>query len=442
MKKTLALAAVLCCSLPASAITYTKTVLSNGLTVLAYQDDSNPLVAVNIWYKVGSKNEQAGRTGFAHLFEHYMFECTQHTRQGEYFDTVFKRLGGAANAFTSYDKTNYYSVVPPGGLDEMLRLESDRLGFLQACLDQKSLDKQRGIVQNEKRQRSGAPYAEGSNELLAQTFPAPHPYNWPIIGSMLDLEAATLKDVAKFHDTYYLPNNAVLVIAGSVDPAKALERARFWFEGLPAGNTPPALGASEVSDLGGRRERTVTDKLAPMPMLVMGFPIPGRGKPGSDEAAALASILSSGRGARLVKALKEGPRPLVVEIEGDVYGLYETDVLVIQAVPAPGVGMAEIEAAIHAEIAKLAASGPKPEELARIKARMKTSFYDALQNVEGVARNLAEGEAVLGDPDAFIGGEAKRLEAIDPAAVQNAAKRLTKDNASVVKIVPAEGRPQ
>ncbi|MEQ1919487.1 MAG: pitrilysin family protein [Elusimicrobiota bacterium] len=439
MKRSLLLLALLAAA-PAQALTYTRHQLANGLVVLLYKDDSAPLVAVNIWYKVGSKNEEKGRTGFAHLFEHYMFECSKHTKQGEYFDTVFKRLGGIANAFTSNDKTNYYSVVPAGGLDEMLRLESDRMGFLQACLSQQSLDKQRGIVQNEKRERGGAPYSSASEQLLDQTFPAPHPYNWEVIGSMQDLEAASLLDVAKFHATYYLPNNAVIAVAGNIDEAKTLERVRFWFEGLPSGPASPTVSPLPVTGLGGRRERTVTDPKAPMPMLVIGFPIPGRGKPGSDEASALASILSDGRGARLAQALKEGPRPLAIDIGGGVFGLSETDILILQAIPTPGTTLAELEAAIHAEIARIATHGPDARELARIKAKLRTAVYDALQKVEGVAQSLAEGEAVAGDPDAFIGGEAARIEALDPDAIKRAAARLTPANSSIVKITPAAER--
>lgn len=440
MKKSLLLVALLAWPASARALTYSRHVLANGLTVLLYKDDSAPLVAVDIWYKVGSKNEEAGRTGFAHLFEHYMFECSKHTKQGEYFDAVFKRLGGLANAFTTHDKTNYYSVVPAGGMDEMLRLESDRMGFLQACLSQQSLDKQRGIVENEKRERGGAPYASSSEELLAQTFPSPHPYNWPVIGSMQDLEAASLKDVEKFHDSYYLPNNAVIAIAGNIDEAKTLERVRFWFEGIAAGAEPARPAPPEITSLGGRRERTVTDAKAPMPMLVIGYPIPGRGKPGSDDASVLASILTEGRGARLEKALKEGAKPLAVQVEGGIYGLAETDILIIQAIPTPGTTMAELEAAINAEIAKLASRGPDAQELNRIKAKMRTAVYDALQKVEGVAQSLAEGEAVAGDPDAFIGGEAQRIEAVDPDAIKRAASRLSPSNSSIVKIVPAAPR--
>lgn len=428
---------VLLAATPASALTYQRHVLKNGLVVLLYKDASAPLVSVDVWYKVGSKNERSGHTGFAHLFEHYMFECTQHIPEGGYFDAVLKRLGGEANAFTTNDKTNYYAVVPAGGLDEVLRLESDRMGYLQACLNQSSLDKQRGIVENEKRERGGAPYAGAIDALVDQTFSLPHPYHWPVIGSMQDLEAASLKDVKAFHDSYYLPNNAVLAIAGAIDEKTALERARFWFEGLKKGATPPAAAVPALDELGGRRETTITDDKAQLPMLVMGFPVPGRGKPGNEEASALASILGEGHGSRLEQALKRANPPLALSVDTGLFGLSETDLLLIEAVPAPGVTLPQLEAAIHAELAKLAQGGVDPKELARLKAKMRTSFYDALQNVEGVAQSLAEGEALKKDPNAFIDGEAREIEAMTPDGLRAAAARLTPSNASVVNVVPA-----
>jgi predicted Zn-dependent peptidase len=434
--RTLALLVLLAAS-PASALTYQRHVLKNGLVVLLYKDASAPLVSVDIWYKVGSKNEHAGHTGFAHLFEHYMFECTKHLPEGGYFETILKKLGGEANAFTTNDKTNYYSVVPAAGLDEVLRLESDRMGYLQACLNQQSLDKQRAIVENEKRQRGSAPYAGAIEALVDQTFDLPNPYHWPVIGSMQDLEAASLKDVAAFHDTYYLPNNAVIAIAGDIDEKKALERARFWFEGLKQGPTPPPAVSVPLDTLGGRRERTITDDKAQMPMLVIGYPVPGRGKPGNEEASALASILGDGRGARLKQALEQSDPPLSVSVDVGLFGLADTDLLLIQAIPAPGVTLAQLEAAINAELAKLTAHGVDPKELARIKAKMRTSFYDSLQNVEGVAQSLAEGQALKKDPNAFIDGEAREIEALTPDALKDAAKRLNPANSSVVNVVPA-----
>lgn len=434
--RTLALLALLAAT-PASALTYQRHVLKNGLVVLLYKDASAPLVSVDVWYKVGSKNEHTGRTGFAHLFEHYMFECTKHIPEGGYFEAVLKRLGGEANAFTTNDKTNYYSVVPAEGLDEVLRLESDRMGYLQACLNQSSLDKQRGIVENEKRERGGAPYAGAIEALVDQTFSLPHPYHWPVIGSMQDLEAASLKDVAAFHDSYYLPNNAVVAIAGAIDEDAALARARFWFEGLKRGANPPAPSVPAVNDLGGRRATSITDDKAQLPMLVMAFPVPGRGKPGNEEASALASILGDGRGARLKKALEQGNPPLAVTVETGLFGLSETDLFLIQAIPAPGVDLRTLEAAIHAELSKLATQGVQASELNRVKAKMRTSFYDALQNVEGVAQSLAEGEALKKDPNAFIDGEAREIEALTPDALRAAARRLTPDNSSVVDVIPA-----
>ncbi len=435
--RTLAVLVLLAAAAPASALTYQRHVLKNGLVVLLYKDASAPLVSVDIWYKVGSKNERAGHTGFAHLFEHYMFECTKHIPEGGYFETILKKLGGEANAFTTNDKTNYYSVVPAEGLDEVLRLESDRMGYLQACLDQQSLDKQRSIVENEKRERGGAPYAGAIDALVDQTFTLPNPYHWPVIGSMQDLEAASLKDVAAFHDTYYLPNNAVVAIAGDIDEKKALERARFWFEGLKKGPTPPALSVPPLDSLGGRRETSITDDKAQMPMLVIGYPVPGRGKPGNEEASAVASILGDGRGARLKKALMASDPPLAITVETGVFGLAETDLLLIQAIPAPGVTLKQLEAAIAAELAKLAKDGVEDKELARIKAKMRTSFYDSLQNVEGVAQSLAEGEALKHDPNAFIDGEAREIEALTPDKLKDAAKRLNPANSSVVNVMPA-----
>lgn len=434
--RTLALLALLAAA-PASALTYQRHTLKNGLVVLLYKDASAPLVSVDVWYKVGSKNEKTGHTGFAHLFEHYMFECTKHIPEGGYFDAILKRLGGEANAFTTNDKTNYYSVVPAEGLDEVLRLESDRMGYLQACLNQTSLDKQRGIVENEKRERGGAPYAGALEAIVDQTFSLPHPYHWPVIGSMQDLEAASLQDVKGFHDAYYLPNNAVIAIAGDIDEKKALERARFWFEGLKRGANPPAPSVPALDALGGRRERSIDDDKAQMPMLVMAFPVPGRGKPGNEEASALASILGDGRGARLKKALEQSNPPLSVSVDVGLFGLAETDLLLIEAIPAPGVTLPQLEAAVHAELAKLASQGVESQELARVKAKMRTSFYDALQNVEGVAQSLAEGQALKNDPNAFIDGEAREIEALTPSALQAAARRLTPDNASVVNVLPA-----
>ena len=434
--RTLALLSLLAAS-PASALTYQRHVLKNGLVVLLHKDASAPLVAVDVWYKVGSKNEEPGRTGFAHLFEHYMFECTKHVPEGGYDEAVLRRLGGDANAFTTNDMTNYYSVVPAEGLDEVLRLESDRMGYLQDCLNQRLLDKERSIVENEKRQRGGAPYALAIDVLLGQTCRPPHPYSWPVIGSMQDLEAASLADVARFHDSYYLPNNAVVAVTGAIDENTALERARFWFEGLKQGPPPPAPDVPPLDSLGGRRGSTITDGKAQMPKLIMAFPVPGRGKPGNQEASALASILGSGRGARLKKALEQGTPPLAISVEVEMFGLSETDLLVISAIPAPDVDLARLEAAIGAELKKLAADGVQERELARVKAKKLMQFYVALQRVEGIAGNLAAGEALNQDPDAFIGGEARKIEALTPDALRAAARRLTPDNSSVVNVLPA-----
>ncbi|MEK7389394.1 MAG: pitrilysin family protein [Elusimicrobiota bacterium] len=436
MKQLLLLALTAATASPAAAIAYRRHQLANGLVVLLHKNDSAPTVAINIWYKVGSKHESPGRTGFAHLFEHYMFECSKHVPPGGYDAVISKRLGGMNNAFTAHDKTNYFAVVTKNGLDAVLQLESDRMGFLQDCLNQKSLDQQRGVVQNEKRQREGEPYS-GAEQIVTETFQAPHPYSWNPIGLMKDLEAATLEDVSQFHKTFYLPNNAVLAIAGDIDEDQTLERARFWFEGLPGGAAPPQPRFEPLTRLDGRREKTITDERVRKPMLVMGFPVPGRGQPGSDEAAALASILAEGRASRLVKALRDGSKPIALDVSAGMVGLNATDLFIIQAIPTEGTSLADLEIAIHAEIGKLAKHGPLAGEINRVKAKMETAFTEGLGKINVVAQNLAEGEAVVHDPNAFLDGEAGRIGALNQALLKKAAKRMTPGNVSVIKIIPA-----
>ena len=426
----------------ASAFAYERHVLDNGLTVLLYKDSSMPLVAVNIWYKIGSKNESPGKTGFAHLFEHYMFECTKHIEEGQYFKTIFKDLGGTTNATTSYDRTDYFAVVPSNGLDEILRLESSRMGYLQECLREDLLNKERDIVKNEKRMRESRPYGKLFGELMGGTFSQGHPYHWPVIGYMKDLEAATVQDVKDFHSTYYLPNNAVMVVAGDIEPAAALDRVKFWFEEIKKGPTPPALNAPKVASLGGRREGSFEDAKAQLPMLIMSFPIPGAGEPGNSEMSVVAQVLGDGRTSRLEKALKDGPQPMALDIGASVVGLHENDVFYITAIPTPGVTLAQLEAKINAEIAAIARDGVTPREMDRIKAGMEFSVLNELQNVENVAMQMVEGEALAGDPELFLSKSLEELNNMKPDAVKAAAQKfLVPENTAVLHALPKRRTP-
>jgi zinc protease len=215
-------------------IPYTKFVLSNGLTLIVHEDHKAPIVAVNVWYHVGSKNEKAGRTGFAHLFEHLMFNGSENFND-DYFQP-FERVGATdMNGTTSEDRTNYFENVPASALDMALWMESDRMGHLMGAVDQARLDEQRGVVQNEKRQNENEPYGMAEELMTAATYPAGHPYSWTVIGSMEDLNAASVEDVQEWFKTYYGAANAVLVVAGDTDPQTAKAKVEKYFGDIPAG---------------------------------------------------------------------------------------------------------------------------------------------------------------------------------------------------------------
>lgn len=409
-----------------------KHTLANGLTVLLREDHSSPLVTVNIWYKVGSKNEEPGKTGFAHLFEHYMFEGSAHSPSGEYFNKVFG-MGGETNANTTNDRTDYYAVVPSENLEEVLRLESDRLGFLN--INQPNLDKQRAIVKNEKRLRENQPYGMAWQAINEAAWPANHPYKWPVIGSMQDLDAASLQDVKSFHDRYYAPNNAVLVVSGDQVNANTLPLVEKWFGTLPAAQTPPALNTPAPDYNPGRRDLTITDDKAQLPMLFLIYRIPGKNKPGWQEASVAAQILGGGRTSRLVQSLQYDKR-MVLSIGASVMGLQEDDLFLIEAMPAPGVDVKTLETAIVAEVEKFKQTGVTTKELNRVKAGMRTATLNALQEADNVAAQLVEGEALQGDPSAVI-TDLNKVSRMQPGPVQDAARRfLTPNNTANVTIKP------
>jgi predicted Zn-dependent peptidase len=424
--------AVLAAPAPLPPLAVETHTLANGLTVLLHEDHSSPLVVVNIWYKVGSKNEEAQKTGFAHLFEHYMFEGSAHSPSGQYFNEVFG-MGGETNANTTNDRTDYYAVVPSENLEEVLRLESDRLGFLN--INQPNLDKQRAIVKNEKRLRENQPYGLAWQAINDAAWPAGHPYKWPVIGSMRDLDAASLADVKAFHDRYYAPNNAVLVVSGDQTNAQTLALVTKWFGGLPAAPTPPALQTPAPDYNPGRRDLTLTDEKAQLPMLFLIYRIPGKNRPGWQEASVAAQILGGGRTSRLVQSLQYDKR-MVLSIDASVMGLQEDDLFLIEAMPAPGVDLKTVEAAIVAEVDKLKANGVTAKELDRVKAGMRTATLNALQDADGVAAQLAEGQALRNDPSAVI-TDLNAVSRLQPGPVQDAARKyLTPGNTAGVTILP------
>lgn len=430
--------AVLLAAPSASALAVSKHTLDNGLVVILHEDHTVPLVAVDTWYKVGSRDELAGRTGFAHLFEHFMFEGSQHAPQGQY-DAHINGRGGVNNATTSFDRTNYWAVVPSENLEEILRLESDRMGFLRGSINPDALVKQQKIVSNELRQRANQPYGAAFEELCALVWPAGHGYSWTPGGRVDHVQAATADEARVFHERFYNPNNAVLVVSGDHEPARTLELVKKWYGGLPRGVEDPRLPVRSPERLGGRREKEVTDPKAQLPLLLLAFPVPPSGQPDSKELAAAASILS----ARMAKSLQR-QRRVALSASASLMGLHARDVLMIEAMPAPGVTPRQLETEITAEIVKLVAQGVRPRELSRVKAGLATARLSALQELQGLAETLAESEASRGDPRAFE-DDLAALDSMDAAAPAAAAGRwLTPDNMAVLRIMPrpAAGGPR
>ncbi len=279
--------------------------LANGLRVVVSPDHQTPTVAVNLWYDVGSRDEEPGRTGFAHLFEHLMFQGSTHVPSGQHIG-LLQAAGASVNATTWFDRTNYFETLPTGGLDLALWLEADRLGGLLDTMTQESLDNQREVVKEEKRQRyDNVPYGDVMERLIALTFPADHPYGHTTIGSMDDLDAATLEDVQTFFRTYYMPSNAVLSLVGDVEPDDAIARANTYFGGLHSVGKPPKRLADPLPPLTGT-ERAETSADVPAEAVYLSWRLPARGTPAFDAVDLAFSILGHGQTSRLHKSLVRG----------------------------------------------------------------------------------------------------------------------------------------
>lgn len=381
-------------------IPYTKYVLDNGLTLIVHEDHKAPIVAVNIWYHVGSKNEKAGRTGFAHLFEHLMFNGSENYNK-DYFQALEAIGATDLNGTTGNDRTNYFQNVPVAALDRVLFLESDRMGHLLGAIDQAKLDEQRGVVQNEKRQYDNQPYGREDEIIPRSVFPVGHPYSWSVIGSMEDLDAASLQDVKTWFSTYYGPSNAVISIAGDVNPEDILQRVKKYFGAIPPG---PSLTVPGVN-LAKRTEdtRTSYQDNVPEPKVSMIWNVP---QWGTREAAMLdlaSRILSSGKTSRLYKKLVYEDQIAsrtytyldAMEIAGNFY---------MVAFAKPGKKASEIESAMNAIMAEFLEKGPMQEELDRVRA---TYFANLLKGIEriggfgGKSDILASNEVYGGSPDHY-----------------------------------------
>ncbi len=381
-------------------IPYETFTLPNGLRVVVHTDRKAPIVAVNIWYHVGSKDEPEGRSGFAHLFEHLMFQASEH-HDGEFFDP-FKQVGVTdQNGTTNTDRTNYFQNVPTTALDMALWMESDRMGHLLGAVDQAALDEQRGVVQNEKRQGENQPYGQVWDRLTRALYPAGHPYHRGVIGSMNDLNAASLDDVKTWFRTWYGPNNAVLVLAGDIDAATARRKVTQYFGDIPAGPTM-AQPAVDVARRPADTRETLEDQV-PQVRIYRAWNVAELGTTDIDHLQVLGSILGGAKASRLDRRLLHGDR-LVDNVSAGAYGSQLGSTFMVMATVKQGVDPATVEAAIDEELQRLIAEGPSAEELERAKTAFRAGFVRGIERIGGFggkADALAECTVYAGDPGCF-----------------------------------------
>ncbi len=419
-------------------VKYEKYQLPNGMTVILHEDHSLPVVAINTWYKVGSKDEVARRSGFAHLFEHLMFMGTRRV-PGNAFDVIMEEGGGSNNATTSEDRTNYFSSGPASLLPTLLWLDADRLEELGRTMDQDKLNKQRDVVRNERRQSyENRPYGKSELAIQEMLYPVGHPYHIPTIGTHEDLEAATVTDVKDFFATYYVPNNATLVVAGDFDPAKIKPLIAALFGSIPRGGEAPHRTAPPAK-LEGVKRATMLDNVQ-IPRVSMAWLSPAKFAAGDAELDLLADVLADGKSSRLYKRLVYDDK-LAVDVDATQASSLLGSSFQIDVLAAPGVEPERIEKAVDEEIARLGRDGVTAEELERCKAKVELGMLSRLQSVLMRADALNEYEFYFGEPNSFK-RDLDRYRNATAAAVQKQAKETLKPDARVmVRVLPEAPEP-
>ena len=387
------------CRLPAADVNipYEKFTLSNGLTVLVHEDHKAPIVAVNTWYHVGSKNEKPGKTGFAHLFEHLMFGGSDNFK-GRYIDAMEKVGATDLNGTTNEDRTNYFENVPVSALDYTLFLESDRMGHFYNSINKEVLDLQRGVVQNEKRQGENQPYAVAEELIVKNTAPAGHPYSWTVIGAMEDLDAAALADVQKWFQTYYGPSNAVLVLAGDIDLKTAKEKVTKYYGDIPPG-PPIARPTAWIAKMTGEHRGWVQDRV-PQALLTMTWNTPQWSTRDSVLLELVGQVLSDGKTSRFYKRLVYDDR-IATQVQAGQNAREINGQFQIYAFAQPGAGLEKVEAAVREELARFLKDGPNDSELERVKVQYEAGLVRGTERIGGFggkSDRLAQGVRVRRQP--------------------------------------------
>jgi zinc protease len=425
---------------PRLTVPYTEFTLANGLHVILHRDTNVPTVAVNVWYHVGSSHEKPGRTGFAHLFEHLMFEGSKHVPEGA-FDSWLEAAGGNNNGSTNTDRTNYYIDIPSSALELALFVESDRMGYLLDNVTPALVDGQRDVVKNERRQSyENQPYGRAFLTLFELLYPENHPYSWPTIGSMEDLTAATHEDVVEFFKTYYAPNNASLVIAGDIDIDQTRTLVEKWFSEIPRGPAVPPI-APPAAVLNDVKKHTMTDRVQ-LPRLYLAWHTPAVYEPGDAAMDITASLLTGGKNARLYRRLVYD-----LQIAQDVSAFQQSQALggvfMIVATARPGQTLAKLQAVIDEELDKLRAAPADEREMTRTLNQIEASFYRGMERVGGFGGKADQLNAYYtrtGMPD-FFAEDLSRYRALSAEDVRSAVRRyLPADKRVELSVVPEDKR--
>ena len=420
-------------------IPYTRHTLENGLDVLIHEDHGCPIVAVNVWYHVGSKNEKPGRTGFAHLFEHLMFEGSQHYDKG-YFHPL-QEAGALLNGSTNADRTNYWEVVPGNAVELALWMESDRMGYLLPALTSAKFDNQREVVLNERRQNyENRPYGFAGMAIVGALYAPDHPYHWMTIGDADDIRAARLDDVRAFFQTYYRPRNASLALAGDVDTDEALAMATRYFGDLDAGDEPPRVEVTPPAALAAERRLRLEDRVE-LPRLYLSWHSPALFAADDAELDLVAEILASGKTSRLYRTLVYEER-IATEIAASQNSRELGGYFQIIATAAPGRTLAELQQAMSRAIDAFVADGPTPAEMERCLAQAEANFIYRLQTVGGFggkSDQLNAYNVFVGDPG-FFDRDLDRYRHATPASMQRVARQWLRPEQCVSLSVVPRGR--
>jgi zinc protease len=413
---------------------FSKRTLDNGLDVIVHEAPQVPIVAVNVWYHVGSKNERPGRTGFAHLFEHLMFEGSEHHNTG-YFPPL-QQAGALLNGSTNTDRTNYWEVVPTNAVELALWMESDRMGYLLPAVTAERFETQRDVVLNERRQNyENRPYGMALMAITSALFPPEHPYHWMTIGAAEDIRAMQLEDVQAFFRTYYHPGNASLVLAGDIETERAFELAERYFGELPSGAKPAPVAASGALT---REHRLIFEDRVELPRLYFGWHSPAMFEAGDAEMDLLADVLANGKTSRLYRTLVYEQR-IAVDVSAFQSSRELGSFFLVVATAAPGRSLTDIATVIDQELQQIVEEGPSAVEMERAAAQVEAHFMYRLQTVGGFggkSDQLNAYNVFRGDP-AFFARDVERYHAATQESVRAAGRRVLQfDRRVLLSIVP------